>query len=109
MGRPVGALSKRTSRGAELFGPHVDDAIAVIKEVMTRKYEMLYRKRIADDGQESYECEPVPGVKDTDALAAAKIILEYGLGKPIQPTEVSGPGGVPQQHEVRISFKQVPR
>ena|ERR1700690_2106840 len=104
MGRPAGSLSKRTSRGAELFGPHVDDAIATIKEVMKRKYKVLYRKDVDEAGVEILVAEHIPAVKDSDALAAAKIICEYGLGKPIQPTEISGPGGAPQDHRVEITF-----
>lgn len=101
-GRPAGSLSKRTNRAAELFGPHVDDAIETIKEVMKRKHKVLYRKDVDDAGKETLVAEYIPAVKDSDALKAAELICAYGLGKPMQPTEVSGPGGGAQVHEVRV-------
>jgi len=80
-GRPIGSLDKRTSRSTELFGPHVDEAIKTLREIAASSV-----------------------ANNSDRIAACKIICEYGLGKPIQPTEVGGPGGQPIQHEVTINW-----
>jgi len=76
-GRPIGSVNKRSRRAAELFGPHVDDAIAVLKQIAANDDVMM---RLVD-GKEVY----MPASRDADRIAACKIICEYGLGKPAQP------------------------
>lgn len=61
MASRAGIPNKRTSRSAELFAPYLQEAIKTIKEI----------------NKESKFA--------SDRLSAAKVILEYGLGKPIQP------------------------
>ena len=84
MARPIGVPNRRTARQAELFGPHVADAIKVIREIAG-----------LDKHQWGDGSEVVNAIRDADRLAAAKIIIEYGLGKPVQITEVTGEDGDP--------------
>jgi hypothetical protein len=81
-GRPPGAINKRTSQAMELFGPHVADAIKTLRQIAANIV-----------------------AHNSDRIAAGKIICEYGLGKPVQPTEVGGPDGAPIQHEVIVTWR----
>lgn len=76
-GRPLGSVNKRSRRAAELFGPHVDDAIAVLKKIAANDDVMT---KVVDG-----RAVEMPAVRDADRISACKIILEYGLGKPMQP------------------------
>lgn len=81
MASRAGIPNKRTSKAADLFSPHVASAIQTLKEIEARKEAKVTKIKIGDK-EESIISYPA---KDTDRISAAKIILEYGLGKPAQP------------------------
>lgn len=88
IGRPKGSINKTRSKAAELFEPHLAAAIATLIEIHSRKTLVLYEK-IEETGE--YKAVAQYSAKDSDRIAAAKIIAEYVIGRPVQPTVLSGP------------------
>jgi hypothetical protein len=66
-----------------LVSPHVEKAIQVLLDVMNQAYDVT--------------------IRPADKIAAAKLILEYGLVKP--PTNVQGSGEDGEfVHKVQVEF-----
>jgi len=84
----VAIMRPARAKVAELCAPHVEAAIQMLADIVAAKVEGVDVVRLFE-------------IKTTDRIAAAKLILEYGAGKPIQMIEGSGDEG---EHIVKVQY-----
>ncbi len=79
-GRPIGKRNKATEQVKEILAKVVD--FEIVFEKLFELTKGIKVQRMSLDGPIVYTERPDP--------AAAKILIEYGFGKPSQPIEHSG-------------------
>lgn len=92
-GRPVGTPNKSSQRQRELFAPHVQAALDCMLEVI-RRYK-------GDSDDQDLVSKLYDRPTASEAIAASKVVCEYGLGKPTQAIEGSGEEG---EHVVLVKY-----
>jgi hypothetical protein len=99
MGRPIGSQNKKTSKASVLFNPYLDKAIKVLDQILERASKDLSKE---EDVVLAMKLMP----SDSDAIAACKVVLEYGLGRPKQELVVGDEDGEDLFAGFEVSFRR---
>lgn len=87
----VSVMRPSRARVAELCIPHIEAAIEMCREIIDAKR-----------GKGELDLASLMEIKTSDRLNAAKIILAYGAGLPVQMIEGAGDEG---EHVVKVRYE----